>query len=118
MDWYGINLFALPVVVLVGGVLWYRYDRRLEPAWRRWIVVAGLLGVCGDIAVFVRWQLYMHGTPDTITGGLMRQQAMDIGLVLSLFALASAIAGKGVARGVLALASIMGLVIWVLPMFL
>ncbi len=118
MEPYVVNVFALPVVLLAGLVLWYRYDRRMEPTWRRRVVFAGLLSNCTNVALFVRWQLYMYGPSDSITGGLMRQQSSGIALWLTVFGLACAIAGKGIARGVLALASVMGLFIWVIPAIL
>src|SRR4051794_1238979 len=115
MNAYAINLYALPVVILVGCGVWYRYDRRLQPAWRRWAVVVGLLAACANVVLFVRWQLYMHGPYDTATGGLMEQQSGDMALWLTAIAVAGAIVGKGKARGVLALASGMGFFIWIIP---
>ncbi len=79
---------------------------------------AGLLSSCANIALFIRWQLYMHGNFDAFIGAVMRQQSHGIAQWLTVFGLACAIAGKGKARGVLALASVMGLFIWVVPGFL
>lgn len=115
MGAYVINVFALPVVILAGSVLWYRFDRRLEPAWRRSTVAAGLLCNCVNLALYARWQFHVQGTSDTATVGLMLQQSGSIALWLAGFGVACAIAGKGIARGVLAVASVMGLFIWVVP---
>jgi hypothetical protein len=115
---YVINVFALPVVILAGFVVWYRFDRRLEPAWRRWTVLAGLLCSSVNLALYARWQFHVQGTSDTATVGLMLQQSGSTALWLAGFGLACAIAGKGIGRGVLAVASIMGLFIWVVPAIL
>src|SRR4051794_24790801 len=118
MGAYAVNVFAVPVVVLAGCVVWYHRDRGLAPAWRRWIVAVGLLCNCANLALYARWQLHVQGTSDTATVGLMLQQSGSIALRLVGLGLACAIVGKGTARGVLALASLMGLFMWVVPAIL
>lgn len=115
MGAYELNAYALPVVILSGVVIWYRYDRRRDPFWRRWIVVVGLLLDAANVGLYLRLRVYGGTRADLQVVGMMLQQSSGVAIWLVGLALACAIVGKGVSRVPVAIASIMGIFLWVVP---
>jgi hypothetical protein len=46
---------------------------RTTPGWRRWFVGAGLLSCGANLVLFIKWQVYMHGSFDPFIGAVARR---------------------------------------------
>jgi len=101
-----------PFVLVAATAIWYRYDRRRVPAWRSWAVAAGLLCAWAGLTLY-GYSIYVAQTSSD--DGVMWQENGDIATWLAIAGVLGAIAGKGIARGVLAVASIMGFLGWIVP---
>jgi hypothetical protein len=102
-----------PFAIGVSWWLWLRRDRRLPTRLRVNVLLIALLAVTANAILFYRWFAYATMAMDAGAASVLSNTlGNDVAVQLVLVALAGAIAGKGAARPLVALAAVMGLLLW------
>ena len=111
-----LNLAFLGLPMLVAATWWsWRQTRRQAStrSWRLAAIVVGAVSVTVNAVVFYAWAAYAFSIGHAENGSHLRDTLGNMAFPLCLFALATAVVGKGAARIWLALSAIAGMLLWI-----